>query len=357
MRTAGLVAGFLLAVAATAVVFLTENPQVLRLAVVGGAWAFVLAALATSRRPADPDAGDGEVAELRRAYEAELEREVAARREHELELENRLRREAEESMRAELDALRSDLAELSALRQELAGLGALREEMAALTSLRSDLAQLPELRADLGRLRTELVEQLSGEMLVERIRLRTQSIRMPAGTSPATSESRTLDATPAWTPEHTRGLPAVGPDDLAPETRQAQEVRAARPLPLPAPVGTTTFSAAPPPPPESPREWLAARSLLEPADPPRRRRTDEPEPAPAEQLTVERPVAQRERPPVPGAPSPAPADAAEESPGAARLAQILAESGATPPSGGRRRRRYREGDEADDVLARVLGRD
>ena len=41
-----------------------------------------------------------------------------------------------------------------------------------------------------------------------------------------------------------------------------------------------------------------------------------------------------------------------------RLAEILAENGVSPASGGRRRRRYREdGDGSDDVLSRVLGRD
>jgi hypothetical protein len=39
-----------------------------------------------------------------------------------------------------------------------------------------------------------------------------------------------------------------------------------------------------------------------------------------------------------------------------RLAEILAENGISP-STGRRRRRYRDEDEPDDVLARVLGRD
>jgi hypothetical protein len=37
-----------------------------------------------------------------------------------------------------------------------------------------------------------------------------------------------------------------------------------------------------------------------------------------------------------------------------RLSDILAENGVSPASGGRRRRRYRDEDEPDDVLARVL---
>jgi hypothetical protein len=38
-----------------------------------------------------------------------------------------------------------------------------------------------------------------------------------------------------------------------------------------------------------------------------------------------------------------------------RLAEILAENGVSPSTGGRRRHRYREEGEPDDVLARVLG--
>ncbi|TKJ20029.1 hypothetical protein A6V29_09500 [Blastococcus sp. CCUG 61487] len=90
-----------------------------------------------------------------------------------------------------------------------------------------------------------------------------------------------------------------------------------------------------------------------PASPtPQRRRSDQPAvPATADDqaTTTERP-----RPaPVPPVPTTGPATA----PGTEkRLAEILAENGATPPSGGRRRRRYREDGESDDVLARVLGR-
>jgi hypothetical protein len=36
------------------------------------------------------------------------------------------------------------------------------------------------------------------------------------------------------------------------------------------------------------------------------------------------------------------------------VAEILAENGVSPSTSGRRRRRYRDEDDADDVLARVL---
>src|SRR5215213_710891 len=197
-RTLIQVGGFALAIAATMAVFLSDDPQFLRLAVLGIAWAFVLATFAAGRRSTDRLAARAREAELRRAYEAELEREVAARREYELELEAELRREAEGTMRGELDALRSDLggladlradiarvaalstdiAALSSLRDEVARIAALRDDVAALSSLRQDLGQLAELRADMGRLRQELTEQLSSEMLIERIVMRTQASRL-----------------------------------------------------------------------------------------------------------------------------------------------------------------------------------
>ncbi len=404
LRTVGLVVGFLLAVGATVVVFVTDNPQVLRLAVVGAAWAFVLAALATSRRGAGngperdavgrvaDDRAAAQLAAVERAAEreraaAEREREAAARRETEQRRENDARREAERAMRAELAALRGELgqvsdlrrdvaevagirrdvaevaalrgelAEVPALRRDLAGLAELRAGLAQLQELRGDLAQLAELRADVGRLRAELTEQLSGEMLIERIMLRTQSTR----TGPSTAESpatRTIEAVSWGEPsvELTAAAPGVSLDDLTGGTRQFTALPAEEPRPEPA-------YAAPPPPP---RDWLAQRSLVEPEGPaapevtlePRRRHTDDPfRPAPVEQPTEQRPVAQRERPPVPSwSAEPAPPPVAEPGEGSSRLAEILAEGGVSSSSGGRRRRRYRDDDESDDVLSRVLGR-
>ncbi len=406
LRTAGLVAGSCLAVAATVVVFLTEDPRVLRLAVVAGAWAFVLAALVRSRSTADVSlpareqlAAAEREAELRLAHELELEREAAARREHELRVVDDLRRTAEQSMRAELEALRTELTQVTELRREMgqlaelrgefAGLAELRRELAGLAELRRELAgldltALAELRTDVGRLRSELTEQLSGEMLVERVMLRTQSTRT-APAAPEPTALRTVEADGRARPasELTAGWPAVLADEPAPGTRRPEEVRVEpqRPVAPPPPLdwlagrsliepgaaaearrSRHTSTAEPPPPP---LDRPVRRSLLDAPPPPhaepdpRRRRTDDPLPVavPAEQLTVERPVAQRERPPVPGPPAPAltaEAPAPVEEDPAGRLSELLAESGLTPPSGGRRR--YREDGESDDVLARVLGR-
>src|SRR5215218_3538813 len=237
-RTLLLAGGFLLAALATLAVFLTDNAQYLRVAVVAVAWAFVLAMFAAGRRGTDRAAAAAREAELRRAYELELEREVAARREYELGLESELRRETEDAMRYELDALRGDiaglaglrdevarvselrgdLAALSSLREDVARVAALRDDVAALTSLRHDLGQLAELRSEMGRLRAELTEQLSSEMLVERIVMRTQASRLPADPGRPDIAVRPLDVPAAWqddTPprELTGGWPAIRLDD------------------------------------------------------------------------------------------------------------------------------------------------
>src|SRR5512142_2041782 len=97
-RVVMLVFGAALAAVSTAALVLTENPRMLRPAVLGARWAFVLPAMATIRRApgsdgeGEPEYGPARERELRRTYEAELEREVAARREYELQLEVKLRR-------------------------------------------------------------------------------------------------------------------------------------------------------------------------------------------------------------------------------------------------------------------------
>ena len=102
-------------------------------------------------------------------------------------------------------------------------------------------------------------------------------------------------------------------------------------------------------PPPSPLDWLAARSLL---DGPSSRPAEE-SPHTSHRPAVPPPVRIDDRGgyrvAVRDEPATAPGSATEK-----RLADILAENGVSPSSGGRRRRRYRDEDEPDDVLARVL---
>jgi hypothetical protein len=298
-----LAGGFGLAIAATVAVFLTENAQYLRIAVVAVAWAFVLATFAAGRRQADRVAAAAREEELHRAYEYELAREVAARREYELELENDIRRETEDAMRAELDALRDDIAGLASLRDDLdrvaqlrgdlralaelrddvarvAALGddvarvaALRDDVAALAALRGELGQLSELRADMGRLRAELVEQLASEMHVERITMRTQSSRLPADQGRGDAlPGRTVEASPAWSDgapprELTGGWPAARLDEPR-ETRQFEQVRPREDVWDAAPPPTTSWPATPPPWSAEPVPATAASPLAPPPEPP-----------------------------------------------------------------------------------------
>jgi len=146
LRTLALVAAVAIALASTAVVVLSDDTETLRLAVVGALWAFVLAASAAPRRrPPEPPAADpGAAGELRRTYEIELEKEVAARREYELQLEVYLRRELERG-----------------LAEDVAGL-----------------------REDVGQLRGELIDRLDGELRMERI----QTTRLISGSLRALRE-------------------------------------------------------------------------------------------------------------------------------------------------------------------------
>lgn len=281
-----LTGGGVLAVVATVLVFLTDDPDLLRVAVVAAAWAFVLATFVAGRRSSQEIEAAAREAALRRTYEHELEREVAARREYELELENDLRREAGEAMRAELDVLRrelgavadlraevarvaelrDDVSALSALREEVARVGALREDVLALTALRSEIGQVGELRAELGRLRVELTEQLSSEMLVERIVMRTQAGRLTGSDVPRS------EAPAGWQDDAPRqltgGWPAVRLDEQT-GTQQYERVRVDR-TPPPHPwqtVPRVPDAAAPPPPYTPPPVAPAAPAYVPPPVP------------------------------------------------------------------------------------------
>ncbi len=130
LRTLALAVAVVVALVSTAAVVISDDPQILRLAVVGALWAFVLAAFAAPRRRGDDD-GDrpGTEIELRKTYEIELEREVAARREYELQLEVYLRRELERGLAEDVAALRDEV----------------------------------------GRMRGEMMDRLDGELRMERI--------------------------------------------------------------------------------------------------------------------------------------------------------------------------------------------
>lgn len=116
VRLTLLVFGCLLVAGATAAALLTDDPRWLKAAVLAAGWACALALIAGARPRTESEWSHERVQELRRTYELEVEREVAARREYELQLEVRMRRELDAEMAAKVAALRS---EIGTLRKDL----------------------------------------------------------------------------------------------------------------------------------------------------------------------------------------------------------------------------------------------
>ncbi|GAA4848290.1 hypothetical protein GCM10023201_45300 [Actinomycetospora corticicola] len=108
-----LVATAVCAALAAATVVLADDGRMLRLGVVAGLWAALLAVAALARRSggggADPER---ELESMRRTYELELAAEIDARREHELTVEQTVRREVAAEAGQELAALRGEVERL-----------------------------------------------------------------------------------------------------------------------------------------------------------------------------------------------------------------------------------------------------
>lgn len=184
-----------LAVAAAVVLALGfDDARLLRLGVVAALWAALVGAFAAVRVRREAGSTGDRTEELREIYQLELQREVAARREHELTVERDVRRDIEQGNREELDAL----------------------------------------RAELRTLRENLESVLGGELLVERVALRAQSTRVRSlaeqqATTPAPQPPVTLPRdrvgreSPVTVPPDRAGpaSPAVAPDRAGPGSAAA----------------------------------------------------------------------------------------------------------------------------------------
>jgi len=95
---------------------LTDDPRLLRLGLVAALWAALFGAFAASRQRLRAIEGRQRLEEQRQRYEAELDREVAERREFELELQSRQQQEEAAGTSSQVQALR---AEVHGLRQAL----------------------------------------------------------------------------------------------------------------------------------------------------------------------------------------------------------------------------------------------
>ncbi|HEX2290714.1 MAG TPA: DUF6779 domain-containing protein, partial [Pseudonocardiaceae bacterium] len=111
-----------LAAAAAVVLALgAQDARLLRLGLIAALWAALLGAFAAAQMRREISSDANRVDELRTVYQLELEREVAARREHMLTVERELREQAEQSERGEIAALRVELATLRANLEKLLG--------------------------------------------------------------------------------------------------------------------------------------------------------------------------------------------------------------------------------------------
>jgi hypothetical protein len=163
-----------LAVAAAAVLVLGyDDARLLRLGILAALWAALAGAFAAATMRSQAGSAGDRTEDLRAIYQLELEREVAARREHELAVERDLRRDIEQSNRHELDAL----------------------------------------RAELRTLRENLESVLGGELLVERVALRAESTRVRSLADqgvPTASRQPALDVPPDRAGRHAPAAPPQG---------------------------------------------------------------------------------------------------------------------------------------------------
>ena len=133
-----------LAVAAAAVLALgAQDVRLLRLGLIAALWAALLGAFAAARMRREISSDANRVDELRTVYQLELEREVAARREHMLTVERELREQAEQAERGEIAALRTELAAMRANLEKLLGGDPLVERL----ELRAESARLVPMAA------------------------------------------------------------------------------------------------------------------------------------------------------------------------------------------------------------------
>ncbi|MGH3434942.1 MAG: DUF6779 domain-containing protein [Sciscionella sp.] len=132
-----------LALIATGLLVWTDAARWLRLGVLAALWAALVGAFIAVKYRKQAAERDAEIADLHSVYELELEREVAARREHELEFETELRSRVEESTVDQLAVLRD---EVSGLRENLEALlgGAVLVERVALHAESTRMRAIPD---------------------------------------------------------------------------------------------------------------------------------------------------------------------------------------------------------------------
>ncbi|TDV40711.1 DUF6779 domain-containing protein [Actinophytocola oryzae] len=141
-----LVGAVAFAAVATGLLVLTDQEKWLRLGIVAALWAALTGAFLAARYRRQVSDQREAAAERQRIYELELEREIAARREHELTVEAEAKRKAEESARDDLAALRAELQNMRQTLESLMG-GEFLVERYALHAESTRMRSVPEERS------------------------------------------------------------------------------------------------------------------------------------------------------------------------------------------------------------------
>ncbi|MGH3940789.1 MAG: DUF6779 domain-containing protein [Pseudonocardiaceae bacterium] len=129
--------------AATVLALGSDDSRLLRLGIIAALWATLFGTFAAVRLRREVGSGVERADELRTVYQLELDREIAARREHELKVERELREQVERRERQEIVALRGELAALRDTLRNLLG-GDVMVERVALRAESTRLLPMPD---------------------------------------------------------------------------------------------------------------------------------------------------------------------------------------------------------------------
>lgn len=127
------IVGLLLAVAATVALAFADQARWLKLGIVAALWAALIGTFVAAKYRRQVARTEEAQAQAQSAYELELEREIAARREYELQIEAETRQRVEAESRDQLDALHAEVTSLRESLQALFG-GEVLYERVALTA-------------------------------------------------------------------------------------------------------------------------------------------------------------------------------------------------------------------------------
>jgi signal transduction histidine kinase len=136
--------GVMAVVAAAVLALGIQDARLLRLGLLAALWAALLGAFATARARRETSSCAEHADRLRMAYQRELEREVAARREHTLRVEHGFREQAGLSHQREIGELRTELAAMRSDLERLLGSYRRAAPVAPAEAARSPIG--PELR-------------------------------------------------------------------------------------------------------------------------------------------------------------------------------------------------------------------